>query len=119
MVVTLLVTANKEHLSAGNERRFDESLTIESLKGRLEAIVGSRASDMRLSLRDRSGQLVVCELDDDARQLGSYPIADYMTLFVNDVNAARRHNEFTDVSQVEKYEMPDDEYAKRTGTRDG
>ena len=34
---------------------------------------------------------------------------------VIDVNPSNNKNKFTDLSLVEKYELPDDEYAKRSG----
>eukprot|EP00160_Parvularia_atlantis_P006170 Unigene15365_Nuclearia_a/m.45940 Unigene15365_Nuclearia_a/g.45940 ORF Unigene15365_Nuclearia_a/g.45940 Unigene15365_Nuclearia_a/m.45940 type:complete len:228 (+) Unigene15365_Nuclearia_a:86-769(+) len=111
-VVNLFVTVNKETMVA-NERRFDKGLTVAALKSRLELIVGTPPEHMRLQLFDRRDQLV-CAIDDDTRMLGAYPVEDYMRLHVIDSNPTRRVGEFSDVSAVPKYEMPEDEYAKRS-----
>lgn len=55
------------------------------------------------------------ELDDDNRMLGSYPVEDYMRLNIVDTNPHRVKNQYTDVSLVEKFEISQDEYEKRTG----
>jgi tubulin-folding cofactor B len=67
---------------------------------------------MRLQLFDRQDRLLG-EFDDDAKMLGAYAVEDFMRLHVVDLNPARRAGEFSDVSRVPKYEMPDDEYARR------
>ena len=54
-------------------------------------------------------------LDDESRMLGSYPVEDYMRLHVIDTNPHRIKNQYTDVSLVEKFELTDDQYEKRTG----
>ena len=115
MTVTLFVTSDKEQLAVGNERNFNKSMLIGTLKSRLELIVGSRPSDMRLQLLNNAGQ-VIASLDDDERPLGFYPVADWQTLLVIDTNPMRRRNEFSDLSQVEKFEMEQEDYEKRSGT---
>ncbi|KAJ3112810.1 hypothetical protein HDU96_004148 [Phlyctochytrium bullatum] len=61
----------------------------------------------------KAKESLVCHLDDDAKMLGFYPLQDFMTLQVVDTNPSRVRGAFTDTSLVEKYEMPDEEYAKR------
>lgn len=54
-------------------------------------------------------------LDGEERMLGSYPVEDYMRIHVVDTNPHRIKNQYTDVSLVEKFELTDDQYEKRTG----
>lgn len=54
-------------------------------------------------------------LDNDGAMLGAYPVEDYMRLQVTDTNPHRVKNQYTDVSLVEKFELTEDEYEKRTG----
>jgi tubulin-specific chaperone B len=50
--------------------------------------------------------------------LGSYPVEDYMRIHVVDTNPHRVKNQYTDVSLVEKFELTEDQYEKRTGKQD-
>ena len=72
-------------------------------------------------------------MDDDNAMLGAYPIETGMRIHVRlplislsdknsnssfqvvDKNPFKQKNEFDDVSKVEKYEMAQDEYEKRSG----
>lgn len=56
-------------------------------------------------------------MDDEERMLGSYPVEDYMRIQVTDTNPHRVKNQYTDVSLVEKFELTEDEYEKRTGKK--
>lgn len=67
---------------------------------------------MTLELYDKESKLV-CPLADDKALLGSYPIDDGMRLHIIDKFSLR--NEL-DYENVEKYEMPMEEYAKKTDT---
>ncbi|KAJ2734765.1 hypothetical protein IW152_002088 [Coemansia sp. BCRC 34962] len=109
-VVTLFV----ESQNSSSERRFQKSLTINELKVRLEAIVGIRPSDQQLTLMD-AGSKPVCEINDDTRMLGFYPVKDLMTLSVKNTSPSTQIN-FNDESQVEKYVMDDDQYDRRRDT---
>eukprot|EP00729_Bicosta_minor_P019282 gene19282-29036_t len=64
-----------------SERRFDKSITIASLKGKLEMILGAAAGFMDLSLKDHTGALV-CKMEDDTAMLGAYPVEDFLELYV-------------------------------------
>ncbi|KAI8816689.1 CAP Gly-rich domain-containing protein [Fimicolochytrium jonesii] len=108
-IVTVFVASE----GAASERRFDKSITIERLKERLEPITGVPAATMKISLYTSTDQLVG-SMDDDEKMLGYYPVEDFMRLQVTDLNPRRRRNEFSDVSQVEKFEITDAEYDKRT-----
>jgi tubulin-folding cofactor B len=69
---------------------------------------------MKVSVYNDSDQLV-CTLDDDSKMLGYYPVADMWSLRVTDMNPHRVKGQFTDLSLVDKYEMTEDDYEKRTG----
>ncbi|KAJ3022345.1 hypothetical protein HKX48_006379 [Thoreauomyces humboldtii] len=108
-IVTLFVTSE----GASSERRFDKSLTIDRFKERLEPITGVPVSTMRISLYTSNNQLVGA-IDDETKMLGYYPVADFMRVEVTDLNPRRVKNAFSDVSKVEKFEITDEEYDKRT-----
>ncbi|TPX55706.1 hypothetical protein PhCBS80983_g05089 [Powellomyces hirtus] len=108
-IVTLFVSSE----GAASERRFDKSLTIERFKERLEPITGVPVGTMKISLYTAQDQLVGT-LDDDEKMLGYYPVADFMRVEVVDLNPRRTKNAYNDVSQVEKFEITQEEYDKRS-----
>ncbi|KAM6288852.1 tubulin-folding cofactor B-like [Aegotheles albertisi] len=107
--VALWVSSNLN--SFRTSKRYSTGLTIAELKCKLELLVGSPASCMALELYDPRDEFLG-PLDCDEALLGSYPVADGCRLHVIDRSGARA-KVFEDVSQVEKYEMPDAEYDKR------
>lgn len=56
-------------------------------------------------------------LDEEDKMLGAYPVEDYMRLYVKDTNPHRIKNQYTDVSLVEKFELTEEEYTKRSGMK--
>lgn len=84
-------------------------------QGKLEMLVGAAAAQMRLELYDRE-EKKVCDLDDDEAMLGRYPVEDYFRIHVVDLNPSATVGQFEDVSKVEKFELTDEEYSKRTDT---
>ncbi|KAI8969211.1 CAP Gly-rich domain-containing protein [Mycotypha africana] len=111
-IVTLFVDTQEEKVSS--ERRFDKSLTISQLKYKLEPIAGVPYSTQKIQLY-RKDELL-CSLDDDDKMLGAYPVEDYMRILVIDTNPHRVKNQYTDVSLVEKFELSNEEYEKRSDT---
>ncbi|KAI9340791.1 CAP Gly-rich domain-containing protein [Zopfochytrium polystomum] len=107
-----IVTLNVTSEAASSERRFDRSLTLPSLKERLEPLTGVPTASMKLTAFTANGERV-CALDDDSKMLGYYPLSDYMRLHVEDTNPHKTAGMYTDLSLVEKYEMPTAEYEKR------
>lgn len=67
---------------------------------------------MQLEVFDKENKLV-CPLSQDDALLGSYPVDDGMRIHVVDKFSLRDELEF---ENVEKYEMPMEEYAKKTDT---
>lgn len=107
-VVTIFVQSD----NASSERRFDKGLTIRQLRIKLEPITGISADSQVLQLFN--GDTLVTSVEGDDYMLGAFPVDNFMTLKVIDANPSNNRNQFTDLSLVEKYELPDDEYAKRS-----
>ncbi|KAI9487806.1 MAG: CAP Gly-rich domain-containing protein [Benjaminiella poitrasii] len=111
-IVTLFVDTSDEKVSS--ERRFDKGLTISQLKYKLEPITGIPYSTQKIDLYQ--GNALQGTLDDENRMLGSYPVEDYMRLHVTDTNPHRVKNQYTDVSLVDKFELTEEEYERRSDT---
>ncbi|XP_038075221.1 tubulin-folding cofactor B-like [Patiria miniata] len=109
--VNLQITSTLNNFPS--EKRFQKDVTIGTLKGKLEMVTGSVSASMELQLFNKDGQLVVIMSDDNAL-LGSYPVEDGMRIHVQDSDPNRLRGEFEDLSKVEKYEITDDDYSKRT-----
>ncbi|KAJ3394073.1 hypothetical protein HDU84_000101 [Entophlyctis sp. JEL0112] len=68
---------------------------------------------MRITLYSAS-DAPICSLDDDTKMVGFYPVQDFMRIHVVDTNPHRVKGAYTDVSQVKKFEISDEEYSKRS-----
>ncbi|KAJ8368992.1 hypothetical protein SKAU_G00090200 [Synaphobranchus kaupii] len=93
-------------------RRFNRGITVAEFKSKLEMVVGSPASCMDLQLFSASDKFLQ-KMEDNEALLGSYPVDDDCRIHVTDRSGAQI-GEFSDLSKVEKYEIPDDVYEKRT-----
>ncbi|XP_020491856.1 tubulin-folding cofactor B [Labrus bergylta] len=93
------------------KRRFNRGITIAALKGKLEMVVGASFSSMDLELYGVSDKFLQ-KMDDNEALLGSYPVDDECRIHVIDRSGGQL--EFTDVSKVEKFELSDEAYKKRT-----
>uniref|UniRef100_A0A8C5RVW0 Tubulin folding cofactor B n=1 Tax=Laticauda laticaudata TaxID=8630 RepID=A0A8C5RVW0_LATLA len=82
------------------------------LQCKLELVVGSPASCMELELYTPDDKFVM-KLDRDEALLGSYPVDDGYRIHVIDRSGATI-GEYEDVSRVEKFQISDTEYDKRT-----
>lgn len=107
--VNVFITSNLTSFEA--QKRFEKDITIAALKGKLELIAGANANSMQLQLLSKEGKLVG-NLDNDDALLGSYPVDDNMKIHV--IDNSKGKGEFEDVSQVEKYEISEEEYSKRS-----
>lgn len=94
------------------KRRFNRGITIAELKGKLEMIVGAPSSNMNLELYSVSDKFLQ-KMDDDEALLGSYSVDDECRIHVIDRSGGQM-DEFSDVSKVEKFEISDEAYNKRT-----
>lgn len=98
-----------------SERRFDLQLSISQLKGRLELITGIPVGNQQLAIYNDDADIQPTRvLDDDRRLLGFYSPVDFQVLKVVDTNpSATFTGQLTDLSGVEKFELPDEQYALR------
>eukprot|EP01064_Diplonema_japonicum_P019437 TRINITY_DN2814_c2_g2_i1.p1 TRINITY_DN2814_c2_g2~~TRINITY_DN2814_c2_g2_i1.p1 ORF type:complete len:275 (+),score=89.40 TRINITY_DN2814_c2_g2_i1:47-826(+) len=99
------------------EKRFDKHVTISEMKWKIQTHFGTDSSLMILQLKDKNGQLLSDNLEDD-KMLGYYSPLDGQTIHAIDLdpNAKQKVQGWTDVSLVEKYEMSEDDYNKRDNT---
>ncbi|XP_017776441.1 PREDICTED: tubulin-folding cofactor B-like [Nicrophorus vespilloides] len=108
--VNVQISTSKDDISLFNEKRFPKDITVLDLKGKLELMTGGSCATMRIEAYNKDNQLI-CSLTDDQAMLGSYPIESGVRLHVVDNFALRSELDF---GNVEKYEMHDDEYAKKS-----
>ncbi|XP_003968404.1 tubulin-folding cofactor B [Takifugu rubripes] len=109
-VVTLRITSTISPFET--EKRFMRSITIAEFKGKLEIIVGSPASCMNLALFSTDDKFLQ-KMDDNDALLGSYHVDNYCKIHVTDTSG-QQVDEYNDVSKVQKVEISDDAYEKRT-----
>lgn len=95
-----------------SKRRFKRGISVGELKVNLEMIVGANPSFMDLELFSVSDEFLQ-KMDDNEALLGSYPVDDNCRIHVID-RSGGQPGEFTDLSKVEKFELSDDAYDKRT-----
>ncbi|XP_041353667.1 tubulin-folding cofactor B-like [Gigantopelta aegis] len=107
--VTLTITSVANMF--GTERRFEKDLTIAQLKGKIELLSGASSSTMKLIVYNKDRKMI-CALDNDDALLGSYPVENDMTVHIE--NSGLHKGEFEDVSKVEKFEISQEQYDKRT-----
>ncbi|XP_067013539.2 tubulin-folding cofactor B isoform X2 [Anabrus simplex] len=112
--VNVIVTNSKEGNNANCiPKRYPKGITIADLKGKLELLTGGNAATMSIVVYTKEDTLL-CTLDNDSALLGSYPIEDGMRLHVIDKFVLR--NEFEEASNAERFQLSEEEYAKRTDT---
>lgn len=108
--VTLTIqTEGKEY---GVEKRYAKDTSIGEFKRKLEMITGLVASDMKLRLHNRERKFV-CDLEPDDRMLGFFPCEDGWVVMAS---GARTVLAFDDESAVQKFELSEEEYARRKNT---
>ncbi|KAG7215565.1 hypothetical protein INR49_022091 [Caranx melampygus] len=109
---TVNVRLTSTIISFESQRRFNRGITVAELKGKLEMVVGTPASFMDLELYSVSDKFLQ-KIDDSEALLGSYPVDDDCRIHVIDRSGGQM-GEFTDVSKVEKFELSDEAYDKKT-----
>ncbi|KAJ1504819.1 hypothetical protein HMI54_006553 [Coelomomyces lativittatus] len=103
-----------------SERRFEKCLTINQLKGKLETITGIGPSQQILRLipsvsTNNEHDNNIIHLSPDDATLDSFPIENYMTLDVRSISSVPTvADPFANLSETPKYEMPDEQYDRRT-----
>eukprot|EP00672_Neobodo_designis_P025973 CAMPEP_0174851634 /NCGR_PEP_ID=MMETSP1114-20130205/23291_1 /TAXON_ID=312471 /ORGANISM="Neobodo designis, Strain CCAP 1951/1" /LENGTH=241 /DNA_ID=CAMNT_0016086181 /DNA_START=91 /DNA_END=816 /DNA_ORIENTATION=- len=114
-----VVRINLLHLPSGAtvlEKRFTLDMTIEQVKVKCATHFQTAAEHMCLILKNEAGGVVDGDLKND-KMLGYYQVpADGWAIDIKDVapdvTKAKYHN-LEDLSQVEKYEMSEEEYLRR------
>jgi len=112
-LVTVFVSSPESY----SERRLSRHLTIFDLKNKLYPVTGIAPESQRLALNLAPNQGGI-SLSDETRTLSDYGVQEGSTIDVVDVDpsSAGKLGQYNDVSQVEKFELPDTEYAKRNDT---
>jgi len=111
-IINVNITSNCNSFNC--ERRFDKGITVQTLKDKLELITGARSQLMTIEIFD-SNDAKICELKDDEALLGAFPIESHgFRLHVSD--SELRKGELENVDNVEKFELSQDEYSKKSGT---
>lgn len=91
---------------------FPGVLTIQYFQSKLELLTGGSCTTMQLEVFDRDDK-PVCSLNDDNQLLGAYPVDCGMRLHVVDKFVLKNELESGD---IEKFELSDDQYSKKTDT---
>lgn len=97
------------------EIRFDKRSTIAQVKEQLEYRFGSPAANQNLTLKDEQGNDLVT-MDDNTKTLQEYEAQTGFAIHVVDSNPSEMMQNLDDLSQVEKYEMSEEDYNKREDT---
>ncbi|KAI1397803.1 CAP Gly-rich domain-containing protein [Hypoxylon fuscum] len=101
--------------NSASERRITPSWSISQLKRKLEPVTGIPISSQRISLKTASKETIPIEAaDEDSTLLSGFPLSAYAELHIIDTRPASAKVNFNDTSGVEKYVMPEDEYAKKS-----
>jgi len=103
--------------SAVHERRIPKEITIESLAQKLELVCGISADSMKLTL-DVDGKIVKAfnNQSDLLEKLSSFLPSSWNKLTLDVQDPTGQLNELNDETSVEKFELTDEEYAKRNDT---
>jgi len=111
-IVNVQISSNCNSFTS--ERKFDKGITVQTLKDKLELITGARSGLMTIEVFDQN-DVKVCDLKDLEALIGSFPIEPQgFRLHVTD--SELRKQELEDTNGVEKFELTDVEYSKKTGT---
>jgi len=112
------VTVFVVSLDTRSERRFDLHTTVSQLKNKLEFITGVPVPNQQLLLLNgEQDSEHINSLDDNDKPLGFYGVRDWQVIKVVDTNPSVSFTgQLTDVSQVDKFELTEEEYAERQDT---
>ncbi|KAI0137307.1 CAP-Gly domain-containing protein [Xylariales sp. AK1849] len=101
--------------NSSSERRITPSWTISQLKTKLELVTGVPPASQRLSLKTTTKEIIPIEAANETQiQLFNFPLVAYAELHVSDTRPAGARPNFNDVSNVDKYVMPEEEYKKKS-----
>lgn len=109
--VPLLVVSD----NSSAERRVTPAWSISTLKAKLETVTGIPPSAQRILLKTATeGSVPIEASDEDSTHLTAFRLTAYAELHVLDTRPPGARPNYTDASSVEKYVMPEEEYAKKT-----
>ncbi|XP_023945076.2 tubulin-folding cofactor B [Bicyclus anynana] len=111
--VNVLITKSDKDDTPPVERRFKKDITVQEFKTKLELVTGGSAASMKLKVYDAKNNYV-CDIDNDAALLGSYPIDDGMRIHVIDNFALVKDFESSDAA--ERFRLSEEEYGKKDDT---
>ncbi|POS87582.1 hypothetical protein EPUL_001800 [Erysiphe pulchra] len=101
--------------NSSSERRINPSWTITQLKVKLEPVTGIPSSSQELNLRTRGkSQVAITSNDEDHTSLEAFPLIPYSEIHVKDLRPVSMRPNYTDTSQVPKFEISSDQYEKMT-----
>ncbi|KAF3765802.1 putative Alp11-like protein of tubulin-folding cofactor B [Cryphonectria parasitica EP155] len=101
--------------NTSSERRITPSWSISKLKTKLEPVTGIPPSSQRISLKLSGQESIPIEAsDEDSTYLSSFSLVAYAELLVLDTRPPGARPNYTDTTGVDKYVMPEEEYAKKT-----
>ncbi|WWC90082.1 uncharacterized protein L201_005015 [Kwoniella dendrophila CBS 6074] len=114
--ISVFVTSPDTH----SERKFDSSLTINQLKDKLVPITGISPNYQVLSLYSSSDVVssgkAIINLSEDSKTLGDYGVQEWQCIKVDNIDPNYRPGEFTDESNLERFELTNEEYESRQDT---
>ncbi|WVQ71590.1 hypothetical protein IAR50_001130 [Cryptococcus sp. DSM 104548] len=102
-----------------SERKLDADLTIQQLKDKLTPITGISPHYQTLKIYRSAEQTTgapLAVLDDENRTLASYGLQEWNCIKVDNTDPTYRPGEFTDDSNLERFELTPEEYAARPDT---
>ncbi|WWD01458.1 hypothetical protein V866_008402 [Kwoniella sp. B9012] len=116
--ISIFVTSPDTH----SERRFDSSFTIGQLKDKLVPITGISPQYQVLSVYPNSDSVLagsskaIAQLSEESRTLVEYGVKEWQCIKVDNIDPNYRPGEFTDESNLERFELTNEEYESRNDT---
>ncbi|XP_045769421.1 tubulin-folding cofactor B [Maniola jurtina] len=111
--VNVHITKSDNEDAAPVERRFKKDITVLEFKTKLELVTGGSAATMKLKVYDKKNNFV-CDIDNDAALLGSYPIDDGMRIHV--IDKFTLVQDFDSSDAAERFRLSEEEYQKKGDT---
>ncbi|KKA27827.1 hypothetical protein TD95_003929 [Thielaviopsis punctulata] len=99
---------------SASERRITPSWTIDQFKSKMESVTGIPPSCQHVTYKTPGGEIVpVTAADEETATLERFNLNRQGELRINDTRPPSARPNYNDISNVEKYIMPDDEYDKK------
>ncbi|KAL7274500.1 hypothetical protein RUND412_002604 [Rhizina undulata] len=100
--------------NAASERRITPAWSISLLKAKLESVTGIPPSFQQLTLRlpHVPEPIAITSADEEITQIASFPLQPYAELHVGDSRPPSARPNFNDLSGVDKFVMPEEQYDK-------